>query len=234
MYRPRHRLLFRIHLPDIPNQNAAPSQTDKRDTDLARLQQCIRILLTKDSEAALPLTYESIYATCRYVVCNARDGEALHGRLKAELEKSVGQLQRFLLETSPDGLSWLYRFVDVCAWFETQIVSAPRAFAIRLGLTDFVAQSLLQSLLTFLDRDYSTSDGTSQSVRYAYSSSSHSSPLTSRNIISGMALDLFSHNIIWHGTIVKNLEDGIKTWIQWERENRSAKPPLTIRQSPNV
>lgn len=159
-----------------------PSQTDKRDTDLARLQQCIRILLTKDSEAALPLTYESIYATCRYVVCNARDGEALHGRLKAELEKSVGQLQRFLLETSPDGLSWLYRFVDVCAWFETQI-------------------SLLQSLLTFLDRDYSTSDGTSQSVR-------------------GMALDLFSHNIIWHGTIVKNLEDGIKTWIQWERENR--------------
>ncbi|THH15298.1 hypothetical protein EW146_g5163 [Bondarzewia mesenterica] len=156
---------------------------EKRNDVLSnQLRRCIRLMLTRESADALPLTYERIYAICRYVVCEARDGEGLMMTLKLELEQCVGRLRGSLLDGAASGVSWIAEIVEACAWFEKQT-------------------NLLESVLTYLDRVHMSKEKIAQSVR-------------------GLAFGLFSSQILLYSPIVNKMNDGIKKWIDWERENR--------------
>ncbi|TFK63076.1 Cullin-domain-containing protein [Pluteus cervinus] len=124
------------------------SATRQRDTPFELLRKCITILLTKDSPEPLPATYEAIYRACQSVVTISANGEGLYDRLKIELERCLTRLVEELMNSpgqrgasmNVDGenhgsVEWLGQFVQICQWFEDQIV-------------------LLRSLLTYLDQVY--------------------------------------------------------------------------------
>jgi cullin-4 len=90
--------------------------------DLPLVRRCIRTLLTKGTNESLPITYEAIYSTCRSIVCVAGKGEGLYLTLKLEVEQALGPLARGLLSEVQTCVQWLDAFVDVCNWFETQVV----------------------------------------------------------------------------------------------------------------
>jgi len=86
------------------------------------LRGSIRQLLTKGSDEPTA-SYERIYSACRGVVCVAGRGETLYGTLNAEIDQCVSRLARELETADKEPVQWIGQFVDVCAWFETQIVS---------------------------------------------------------------------------------------------------------------
>ncbi|KAJ7225886.1 Cullin-4B [Mycena pura] len=104
-----------------------------------KLQQCIRLILTRD-HVGLPAPYEAVYSDCFSAVCVMNKGEDRYEVLKQELGVSVSRLSAELLsETEVHDFNsagkWIESFVAACQWFETQV-------------------ALLQSLLTYLDQVY--------------------------------------------------------------------------------
>jgi cullin-4 len=90
------------------------------------LQQCIKRILARDSgDGKLPVTYEDIYSQCLAAVCVLNTGESLYQTLKLELEQSVSRLATELKNDLNPAQIWLKNFVDVCEWFETQVVWSP-------------------------------------------------------------------------------------------------------------
>lgn len=80
-----------------------------------------RFLFTRDSITSLPSTYEQVYNSCRYVVSVAKDGATLHTIIKMEIQQCVDKLARELT-SSKEGVQWLPKFVEICEWYETQVV----------------------------------------------------------------------------------------------------------------
>lgn len=52
----------------------------------------------------------------------AGKGEGLYQTLRLELERALASLARGLLGEVRTCVQWLTEFVDVCGWFETQVV----------------------------------------------------------------------------------------------------------------
>ncbi|KAI5992563.1 Cullin family-domain-containing protein [Pisolithus marmoratus] len=105
------------------------------DNSLARLRMCLSIMLTKGSKDLLPTTYEGVYDDCRVVVCAGTKGAILYDILAMQLDRSCCNLRHELEKTTEDGdsIEWLNHFVEVCQWFEGQIM-------------------LVRALLAYLDR----------------------------------------------------------------------------------
>ncbi|KAI6018883.1 Cullin family-domain-containing protein [Pisolithus marmoratus] len=105
------------------------------DNSLARLRMCLSIMLTKGSKDLLPTTYEGVYDDCRVVVCAGTKGAILYDILAMQLDRSCCNLRHELEKATEDGdsIEWLNRFVEVCEWFEGQIM-------------------LIRALLAYLDR----------------------------------------------------------------------------------
>ncbi|KAI6020834.1 Cullin family-domain-containing protein [Pisolithus microcarpus] len=107
------------------------------DNSLARLKFCLRVILTRESRDILPTTYEGVFNDCRVVVCAGVKGAALYNVLVMELDRSCCNLRNELGKAveDQDSIDWLNRFVQVCAWFEGQVM-------------------LIRALLAYLDRAY--------------------------------------------------------------------------------
>ena len=105
------------------------------DGSLHLLPRCMRIILTRDTTDALPLTYERIYALCRDAVVIHRKGEILGDMLRRELDQSVARLERGLTDDISEGVGFAVPFVHALTWFEKQL-------------------GLLQDVMTYLDRGY--------------------------------------------------------------------------------
>ncbi|KAI6022306.1 hypothetical protein PISMIDRAFT_18761 [Pisolithus microcarpus 441] len=105
------------------------------DNSLARLKFCLRVILTRESRDILPTTYEGVFNDCRVVVCAGAKGAALYDVLVMELDRSCCNLRNELGKAveDQDSIDWLNRFVQVCAWFEGQVM-------------------LIRALLAYLDR----------------------------------------------------------------------------------
>ncbi|KAI6152900.1 Cullin family-domain-containing protein, partial [Pisolithus thermaeus] len=105
------------------------------DSSLARLKFCLRVILTKESREILPTTYEGVYNDCRVVVCAGAKGAVLYDILAMELDLSCCSLRNELGKAmeDEDSIEWLNRFVQVCTWFEGQVM-------------------LIRALLAYLDR----------------------------------------------------------------------------------
>lgn len=105
------------------------------DNSLARVKHCLKVILTKGSKELLPTTYEGVYNDCRVVVCAGTKGAVLYNALVIELDRSCCNLRNELVKATEDcdSLEWLNRFVQVCAWFEGQVM-------------------LVRALLAYLDR----------------------------------------------------------------------------------
>ncbi|KAI6018881.1 hypothetical protein EDC04DRAFT_2532646, partial [Pisolithus marmoratus] len=73
----------------------------------------------------LPTTYEGVYDACRVVVCAGAKGAILYDILAMQLDRSCCNLRHELEKVAEDGdsIEWLNCFVQVCEWFEGQIVS---------------------------------------------------------------------------------------------------------------
>jgi cullin-4 len=56
------------------------------------------------------------------MVCTANQGERLFETLKIELEQCVSRLAGELTRTSPGAMPWTMLLVQICGWFERQIV----------------------------------------------------------------------------------------------------------------
>ena len=133
-----------------------------RDSDplFLLLRQSIRRILTREAEVPVKHSYESIYAACRALVTLYDKGEGIYGNFKIDLEQSLGRLadhlETFQAEgpeaSDAPGVKWIEEFVKACRWFEEQIVRLILRLICMLMLTPL--QSLLQSLLTYLDRAY--------------------------------------------------------------------------------
>lgn len=107
---------------------------------VALVRHSITAILTRGrTHSDLPASYEKIYNSCRFVVCHTDDGVNVYSKLKIELESLVGRLAKELTESGEEAVSWISQFVEVCQWFETQVVSTH----IRLML-----QTLQLSMIT--------------------------------------------------------------------------------------
>jgi cullin-4 len=95
----------------------------------------MRIILTRDSTDALPLTYERIYALCRDAVVIHDQGETLAGMLSIELDQSVTRLERALADDISEGVGFALPLVQALTWLEKQV-------------------GLLEDVMTYLDRGY--------------------------------------------------------------------------------
>ncbi|RDB27309.1 Cullin-4 [Hypsizygus marmoreus] len=116
------------------------------DAPFLLLRRSIRTILTRDTDEALPSTYEGIYSACRYVVTVSNKGEGLYGTLKMELDQSIGRLANGLIGSKAEGVEWIPDFVKASQWFETKI-------------------ALLKALLTYLDQVYVISEPNTESIR---------------------------------------------------------------------
>ncbi|KIJ58771.1 hypothetical protein HYDPIDRAFT_141311 [Hydnomerulius pinastri MD-312] len=127
----------------IQVQDFAAKALDRANDQLfALVRGSTRWLLTKGPQADLiPASYEAIFNACRAVVCVAGDGQKLYEMLRMELDQCTVRLFRELHNSKGTGdvIEWLDHFVQVCAWFEGQVV-------------------LLQSLLSYLDRAFILKD----------------------------------------------------------------------------
>lgn len=116
----------------IPEQLRTQHQIDG---PLSLLRRCMRIILTRDTTDALPLTYERIYALCRDAVVIHNKGEVLADMLKIELDQSVACLERGLTDDVSEGIGFALPFAQALRWFERQV-------------------GLLADVMTYLDRGY--------------------------------------------------------------------------------
>ena len=98
-----------------------------------QVKRAIRVLLTPPAHnpESLPMSYEAVYCACRAVVSGG-GGEELYAALKVEVDQCLGRLMRDLRSgksnmevDGEEGVQWLAKFVDICAWFSTQVVCAP-------------------------------------------------------------------------------------------------------------
>ena len=86
--------------------------------------------MTREAEVPVKHNYENIYAACRALVTLYNKGEGIYGSLKTDLEQSLGRLadhlETFQAEgpeaSDAPGMKWIEEFVNVCRWFEAQIV----------------------------------------------------------------------------------------------------------------
>jgi cullin 4 len=105
-----------------------PASTLYIDTVRSKLRGSLRLLLDptdKINTPELPLTYEKIYAGCRFITGEAGRGEETYDMLKMELEKCVGRLALELKEDRKAAVEWVVPFNKACGWFQKQIVSLP-------------------------------------------------------------------------------------------------------------
>ncbi|KAF7969734.1 hypothetical protein HWV62_26086 [Athelia sp. TMB] len=108
-----------------------------------QVKRAIRVLLTPPAHnpESLPMSYEAVYCACRAVVSGG-GGEELYTALKIEVDQCLGRLMRDLRSgdsnmeiDGEEGIQWLAKFVDICAWFSTQV-------------------AILKGWMTYLDRAY--------------------------------------------------------------------------------
>jgi cullin-4 len=102
---------------------------------LSLLRRCMRIILTRDSADALPLTYERIYTFCRDAVVIHNKGETLADMLRIELDQSVSRLERGLADDISEGVGFALPLAHALTWFEKQV-------------------GLLEDVMAYLDRGY--------------------------------------------------------------------------------
>ncbi|KAG1882770.1 hypothetical protein F4604DRAFT_1986708 [Suillus subluteus] len=88
--------------------------------------------------------YEGVYTARRGIVCVAGMGEGLYEMLKVEIHKCVNRLAEELEKTNKEGVEWIGQSVEMCAWFEGQVV-----------IDSWIhVKALLESLLTYLNCAY--------------------------------------------------------------------------------
>ncbi|KAI9450503.1 Cullin-4B [Lactarius psammicola] len=114
-----------------------PSPLTQRQIDevLSILRHCVRIILTRDTKSALPVTYERIFSLCRDAVVVHDKGEILANIVKIELDRSVALLERELADDISEGVGFASPFAEALTWFEKQV-------------------GLLEDVMTYLDRGY--------------------------------------------------------------------------------
>ncbi len=108
----------------------------------------MRIILTRDTPGALPVTYERIFALCRDAVVLHNRGEILANIVKIELEKTVAHLERAFSDDISEGVEFASTFAEGVSWFEKQV-------------------GLLEDVMTYLDRGYLVQMRDSQGIRFA-------------------------------------------------------------------
>lgn len=74
----------------------------------------------------IPASYEGIYNATRSLITISHRGEDVYNGLKMELEQSIGQLSRNLMESTEKDTMWIESFNAAFKWFESQIVSGYR------------------------------------------------------------------------------------------------------------
>jgi len=133
---------------------SAESQPPAADKQLKLLIRSIRTILTRDPGPTdiLPASYEAIYTACQAIVTVSQQGEDLYNHVKMELGKSIGQLSRALVVSTEKDTAWITTFNKALTWLEQQIVRIFRC-PISRSLNNFL-QTLLKSLLTYLDQVY--------------------------------------------------------------------------------
>jgi cullin 4 len=89
------------------------------------------MILTRDNNAPLFATYEAIYADCRAAVCIHNSGEALYDNLRHQVERCMSDISIYLVQGKP-GIPWVKTFVEICQWFETQVVSGATTYYLAL------------------------------------------------------------------------------------------------------
>jgi len=135
-------------------------------TEFAQIRRCVRTLLTKGTNETLPITYEAIYLACRSIVCLSNKGEGLYQTVRMEIEQSLAHLAKELLDEKRTRGQWIDKFVQACDWFEKQVVSTVLPHSCADKLLIGLAQVLLQSWLTYLDRVYVLQDTKLRNLQY--------------------------------------------------------------------
>lgn len=133
---------------DLQSYSASPPTQRQIDKLISILQHCVCIILSRDTESALPVTYERIYSICRDAVVVHKQGEILANILKIELERSVVQLERELADDISEGVGFASSFAGALTWFEKQV-------------------GLLVDVMTYLDRGYLVQTKEAQGIRLA-------------------------------------------------------------------
>jgi hypothetical protein len=129
--------------------NPAPPPTQRQIEDLlSLLRHCVRVILSRDTTSALPVTYERIYSLCRDAIVVHNQGEILANVVKIELDKSVAHLERELADDISEGVGFASSFAGALTWFEKQV-------------------GLLVDVMTYLDRGYMVQTKEAQGIRLA-------------------------------------------------------------------
>lgn len=132
-----------------PQSYSATPPTQRQIGDLVSfLRRCVRIILSRDTESALPATYERIYSLCRDAVVVHKQGEILANIVKIELDKSVADLEREFADDISEGVGFASSFAGALTWFEKQV-------------------GLLVDVMTYLDRGYLVQTKEAQGIRFA-------------------------------------------------------------------
>lgn len=176
--------------------------------------------MTRDSGETIPSSYEGIYAACRSVVTVSNKGEGLYGTLTMELEQSVGRLAIDLTTSAEEGMNWIVEFVKVCQWFELNVVRLRCVFGVRRFKLIHVRQSLIQSLMTYLDQIYVMNDRSATRIRYIGRILMYH--CLSSIVFRTLAFSLFTERIFENPRIAERLRAGILEWVGWERKCRYA------------
>ncbi|KAN0136347.1 Cullin family domain containing protein [Lactarius tabidus] len=127
--------------------NLSPPPTQRQIEDLlSLLRHCVRVILSRDTTSALPVTYERIYSLCRDAIVVHNQGEILANVVKIELDKSVAHLERELADDISEGVGFASSFAGALTWFEKQV-------------------GLLVDVMTYLDRGYMVQTKEAQGIR---------------------------------------------------------------------
>jgi cullin-4 len=130
-----------------PNPASPPTQRQIEDS-LSLLRRCVRIILTRETTDALPVTYERIFSLCRDAIVVHNQGEILANVVKIELDKSVSLLEHDLADDISEGVGFASSFARALTWFEKQV-------------------GLLVDVMTYLDRGYLLQAKEAKGIRFA-------------------------------------------------------------------
>ncbi|KAH6905870.1 Cullin-4B [Coprinopsis sp. MPI-PUGE-AT-0042] len=172
---------------DEPAKN--PRRSERAQALIDNIGQFIKTTLVDppgtDVKKSIFVTNEKVYSTCRTIVTVHDAGAELYSAVETQLERALIMLEKHVTAHDAGGeRKWIGFFVKCCSWFEAKI-------------------TLLQSLLTYLDRAYVAK---------------HSTTVTS---IKETAYSLFAKRVFTR-KVHELIESSISTWLQFERENENA------------
>jgi cullin 4 len=192
-----------------------PRRSESAQALIDHISQFIKTTLVDppgtDIQKHIAVTNERVYSTCRTIVTVHDAGAELYSAVETQLERALIMLEKHVTTYDAGGeRHWIGFFVKCCSWFSSKIVSVPRHN--RLVLSVNWRQTLLQSLLTYLDRAYVAKNSTTVIS------------------VKELAFSFFSKRVFTR-KVHELVKSGISDWLQFERKNEYVRPETSLTGS---